>query len=112
MCWGAGHQDCQHTDMHDGEDRSQDLAPSDEFIAPTASQLDKKVLASTLESGTDAASRIGLELGQYWNSRLATAAALKAIDVGAGGGFFHVPDEALLDPVSYTHLTLPTILLV
>lgn len=73
---------------------------NDEFIAPLASRFDRKVLARTLESGAEAASRIGLDPGQYWNSRLATAVALKTIDDGAGGGFFHIPDEAVLDPTT------------
>ena len=67
---------------------------TDEFVAPPWSEADRRALAQIAETTDRVASRAGLDARAYVESRLGTAATLRALDAEAGGGFYAVPPEA------------------
>ena len=56
-----------------------------------------RVVEKMRAEGPEFATRLSLSLGDYWFSRRGTAAGLRALDEAWGGGFYNVPEEALLD---------------
>ena len=70
---------------------------TDEYTPLPYSALDQRVVAQVRAQGPTYATHLGLSLGDYWSSRQGTAAALRAVDEAWGGGFYHVPREAVLD---------------
>jgi len=70
---------------------------TDEFLAPPWSEADRRALTRIVETTDLATRRVGLDERAYVESRLGTAAALRAIDAEAGGGFYSLPAEAEQD---------------
>src|SRR5262249_29356666 len=70
---------------------------TDEFVAPPWSAADRRALTQVAETAESAARRAGIDARAYLESRLGTAATLRAIDAEAGGGFYAVPPEAEVD---------------
>src|SRR5215471_6025807 len=73
---------------------------TDEFVAPPWSDADRRALTNIAEMAESAARRAGFDARAYVESRLGTAATLRAIDTEAGGGFYAVPPEAEVDPTA------------
>ncbi|MFM8303760.1 MAG: amidohydrolase family protein [Actinomycetota bacterium] len=67
---------------------------SDEFAPPRWRPVDERAAVRVAGRTRRAAPRLGLGAGTYLESRLGTAATLRAIDAEAGGGFYAVPAEA------------------
>ena len=68
-----------------------------EFSPVPHTPLQRRVVAQIRAEGPKAATRLSLPLADYWSSRQGTAAALRALDEAYGGGFYNVPEEAVLD---------------
>lgn len=73
---------------------------TDEYSPLGWSAQERQFLPDLQGAGARLAKRLGLTAGQYWSGRLGTAAAIRAIDAAAGGGFFNVPAEAAADPAA------------
>jgi len=70
---------------------------SDEFTAPPWRAADRRAGARATATAGIVAPRLGLTAAGYLDTRLGTAATLRAIDTEAGGGFYAVPAEAVQD---------------
>ena len=70
---------------------------NDEFVPPAHSEADLRVMYRVRAEGLEAAHRLATPVGEYWASRMGTAAALRTLDQASGGGFYQVPDEAPMD---------------
>ncbi len=70
---------------------------SDEYLPPGYRECDHRALAELLECARGYAPRLGLSLPSYLADRRGTAAALRAVDAAAGGGFYDVPESAVRD---------------
>src|SRR5262249_61591600 len=95
----------------------------DDFRPPPRSEADRRAHAQIAESTDRAARHAGLGVRAYVESRLGTAATLRALDAEAGGGFYAVPPEAEHDSAAAdaalggdqvvvdipTHLVRPTL---
>lgn len=67
---------------------------SDEFAPAPWRRVDRRAVARVAEIAAVAAPRAGCTPLAYLDTRLGTAATLRAIDAEAGGGFYAVPAEA------------------
>ena len=67
---------------------------SDEFAPPPWTPADRRAVERVTRAAESAAARAGLTARAWLDSRLGTAATLRAIDAEAGGGFYAVPAEA------------------
>jgi predicted TIM-barrel fold metal-dependent hydrolase len=67
---------------------------TDEFVAPSWTDADRRALASFAATAELASRRAGLDARAYVESRLGTSATLRALDAEAGSGFYAVPPEA------------------
>lgn len=67
---------------------------SDEFAPPPWRPVDRRAVARVGSVAAAAAPAVGLTARAYLETRLGTAATLRAIDAEAGGGFYVVPAEA------------------
>jgi hypothetical protein len=67
---------------------------SDEFAPPRWRPADRRALTRVAATAQRVAPRAGLSARAYLDTRLGTAATLRAIDAEAGGGFYAVPPEA------------------
>jgi hypothetical protein len=70
---------------------------TDEHRPPPLDEAQRMAIRKTVARGADDAARAGRALGDYWSSRLGTAAGLRAINEQAGQTFFEVPTEATLE---------------
>src|SRR5262245_43683681 len=70
---------------------------TDEFVAPPWSDADRRALRNIAASVESGSRRAGLDSLAFVESRLGTAATLRAIDAEAGGGCYAVPPEAEQD---------------
>jgi hypothetical protein len=70
---------------------------SDEYAPVPPSTADRLAAARADALIGDSAHRVGLNDYSYAVDRRGTAATLRAIDDAHGGGFFEIPDEALVD---------------
>ncbi len=70
---------------------------TDEYEAPPRSEAENRVLARASLVGEAAAPRAGVPQASYWQSRLGTAAGLRALNEEHGSRFYQVPEEATLD---------------
>ena len=70
---------------------------TDEYTPLPYSALDRRIVAKVRGQGPRDAARLGMSLGDYWISRQGTAAALRSVDDGFGGGFYNLAPEAALD---------------
>ena len=67
---------------------------TDEFRMPAPGTREREARARARAVAASRAGRLGLSVQRYLASRSGTAAALRAIDAAAGGGFYAVPPEA------------------
>ena len=72
-------------------------AGTDEFIPPPLDEGQRRAARSVGERGPLDAARVGRSLGDYWSSRLGTAAGLLAINAEAGCDYYEVPSLAATD---------------
>src|SRR5262245_59298784 len=70
---------------------------TDEHEPPPLGEAQRRAARAVFTCGPDDAARAGRPLGDYWSSRLGTAAGLRAINDAAGAAFYEVPVEAMLD---------------
>ena len=70
---------------------------NDEYLPVPRTPRISRVVQRVRAEGPKFASRLSVSLGDYWFSRQGTAAGLRALDEAWGGGFYNVPEEALLD---------------
>jgi predicted TIM-barrel fold metal-dependent hydrolase len=70
---------------------------SDEYRPLPWRPADREALARFGDAAGEQARRVGLEPPTYVEDRRGTAAALRAIDAAAGGGFYALPAEAEVD---------------
>jgi predicted TIM-barrel fold metal-dependent hydrolase len=70
---------------------------SDEYAAVPWRSIDHRVDHSVAERAAIAAVRLGIDPATYLDSRMGTAATLRALDEAHGGGFYNVPPEAATD---------------
>jgi predicted TIM-barrel fold metal-dependent hydrolase len=70
---------------------------TDEHVPLPLNEHQRRAARTVFQRGPENAASIGLALGDYWSSRLGTAAALRAINEEAGSQFFQVPSEAAVD---------------
>jgi hypothetical protein len=70
---------------------------SDEYRPLPWRRADREALACFGDAAGDQARRAGLAPPVYVEDRRGTAAALRAIDATAGGGFYTLPAEAEID---------------
>ena len=70
---------------------------TDEYVPPPLDDRQRRAARSVLERGPDDAARSGRVLGDYWSSRLGTAAGLLAVNDTAGARYYQVPTEAAVD---------------
>lgn len=70
---------------------------NDEFVAPPLDELQRKATSAVIARGSDDAKRVARPMGDYWSSRLGTAAGLIELNRATGVRYFEVPDEARLD---------------
>jgi hypothetical protein len=70
---------------------------SDEYRPLPWRPADREALARFGDTARERAHRAALGLSAYAEDRRGTAAALRAIDAAAGGGFYTVPAEAEID---------------
>ncbi len=71
-----------------------------EYAPLPSSARDRQALARWEGQAADTARRHSLSLSRYAQSRMGTAAALRAIDQAWGGGFYNIPPEAERDPAA------------
>jgi hypothetical protein len=70
---------------------------SDEFAPPPWRAVDRRAVARVSAAAETVAPGAGLTTRAYLDTRLGTAATLRAIDAEAGGGFYSVPADAERD---------------
>ena len=70
---------------------------SDEYAPLPWRAVDHRAATSASTVIADAAGRLGLREPDYARDRRGTAATLRSIDAAHGGGFFAVPEAAVLD---------------
>jgi hypothetical protein len=70
---------------------------SDEYRPLPWRPADREALARFGDAAGERARRVGLAPPTYVEDRRGTAAALRAIDAAAGGGFYTLPAEAEVD---------------
>jgi hypothetical protein len=70
---------------------------NDEYRPVPYHPLTLRAISKVRAQSPKFASKMGISLGDYWAGRQGTAAALRAVDAEWGGGFYKVPEEALVD---------------
>src|SRR5260221_10104734 len=70
---------------------------SDEYSAPPYDATQQQAVDSVVESGEHDARTIRRNLGEYWSSRLGTAAGLRALNEAFGVACYEVPEEAAFE---------------
>jgi hypothetical protein len=70
---------------------------SDEYAPVPWSGRERRALAAAVGAADRHRRVLGLSAGAYLADRRGTAATLRALDAGAGGGFYRVPVEAETD---------------
>ena len=70
---------------------------NDEYTPLPYDAVTLRAVGKVQAQGPRSSKRLAMSLGDYWSSRLGTAAALRAVDDEFGGGFYNVPEEATLD---------------
>ena len=70
---------------------------TDEYVPLPFDEGQRRAVRQVLERGPSDAARSGRALGDYWSSRLGTAAGLRAINEETGAVFFDVPPEATVE---------------
>src|SRR5262249_18305445 len=71
---------------------------TDEHEPPPLDEAQRRTARAVFTCGPDDAARAGRPLGDYWSSRLGTAAGLRAINDAAGAAFSQGPLEATPGP--------------
>jgi uncharacterized protein len=72
-------------------------ASTDEYDPPPYDQQQLQAVARVVSAGPDAARRLSRPLGDYWSSRLGTAAGLRALNESFGEACYDVPLEATME---------------
>ena len=70
---------------------------TDEHTPPPLDDAARQAVRKVVARGQEDAMRTGRALGDYWTSRLGTAAGLRAINAEAGQTYYEVPAQATLD---------------
>ncbi len=70
---------------------------TEEYTPPPHDPKNLPAIGRVRTQGPDSAARLSLSLEDYWVTRQGTAAALRELDKAWGGGFYSVPEEAILD---------------
>lgn len=70
---------------------------NDEYAPEPYTERDLEAIARVQAHAPEAANKHGIGVGEYAQSRMGTAAALRAIDQAWGGGFYAIPPEAETD---------------
>ena len=73
---------------------------TDEHTPPPLDDAARQAVRKVVSRGPEDAMRTGRALGDYWSSRLGTAAGLRAINEEAGQTYYEVPAQAMLDPAA------------
>ena len=73
---------------------------NDEYFPLAYSERDRRAMVAVESRAQDVARRHRMSLSRYAESRMGTAAALRAIDEAWGGGFYAVTPEAETDPAA------------
>ncbi|MEP7045384.1 MAG: hypothetical protein ABI949_01825 [Ilumatobacteraceae bacterium] len=66
---------------------------TDEYDAPPYDTTQQQAVVSVAESGENDARAIRRNLGDYWSSRLGTAAGLRALNEAFGAEYYDVPNN-------------------
>ncbi len=72
-------------------------ASTDEYDPPPYDDQQRQAVAGVVDTGPDAARRLSRPLGDYWSSRLGTAAGLRALNESFGVECYQVPVEATME---------------
>ena len=70
---------------------------TEEYSPPHPGHVVESVTSRVRAEGPGSAARLAMSLGDYWASRQGTAAALRELDQAWGGGFYKIPEQAVLD---------------